>query len=412
MSNSHSEPDVDDDLDGIYGEVSVESEVPVQDEDTDALMARAIEVGLKMRKKRKKKHVELLPEVPFHITESIPLVPIHSDLLEGPYTDRRQLPMCLLSTRPFFVFESRNSYISAGTCDHSFCCDYKARKRRKEMVSHVSVVDVYDFYGLEMAYSYMHHLYHLPASIRHPQWFITYIVGSLMMVNVEQGKRLREMRMKQDNNPLFPSHVCSILLSELILLDSGEPKLQAPIEPHTTVLPVELLARIFNSTLISKSITEHVTKQRIYRELRPGEVACRAQLEQVMYSVDQASEVSTFSIAGKSGQSWTLTAGQDHIKLEQMKTSEVPGLWASIPVLCSPRDRARLRNISLYDAFSRCMEEIDMENPKQVYPWIVLLMDELELADKKGVVDKDVRDVLRELKGRVLDKLRPADGQA
>lgn len=394
-----------DDLDGIYDTVE-----PSRPDVELVTLMREITGNLKPVKR--KKHKKLLePIVPFAISSSIALLPLHSSLMNEPYADRGRLPLCLFSTRPFFMFKAD----VAGTRQHPFLCYYLGQESEREqaMLSYVSVVDVYDFYGLEMAHSYLHHLYHSQMSLRNPYRLCIYIIGSLAVIRPDLAVQLNKSREKTGVSHLFALYLCSVLLSELVSLDSHEPKLPAPIEPHTTVLPVEILARIFNSTLISKSIAEHVTKQRIYQEMRPGEIWCRARSERVMFSIDMTTMISIYSIAGKSGQSWVLTGGENTGKLEQMKTSEVPGLHGAVPVLHSPRDTARLRHISVYDAFSHALELIDTEDVRQVCAWIVLLFDELEIVDKKEEkVDRMPIDLLLALKSKVLDKLRPAENQA
>lgn len=431
MSNSSSLSDVDEDLDGIYGiaEVEAKTELEVSDEPRglDALIARMFEVEIESEKpkktKRRKKTRMLQPQVPFHITGSIALVPLCVDLAFEPYTDQRSLPMCLLSTRPFFQFKTcGDGWIRSGTNECISMCDRKRLSGRKgpDMASYISVVDVYDFYGLEMAYSYMHHLYHAQVSIQNTHWMAVYIIGSISVVNSELAKSLDELRRKCGDSPLFVSHVCSVLLSELIVLDSKEPRLATPIEPHATVLPVEILARIFNSVLISKSIAEHVTKQRSCRVLRPGEFEARARHPRVMNAVVTLEErkggvIVIFYIADVRGVRWELMRGSRAahdptlvftLRKKARDVDYMDVFESHSVVLYSPRDYARFSAQTTQETFCRMLSEVDINNQDQLCAWIVMLAHELDDETFDVTVEASgLSRLFSDLKGEVLAKL-------
>lgn len=87
-------------------------------------------------------------------------------------------------------------------------CDRKRLSGRKgpDMTSYISVVDVYDDHGLEMAYSYMHHLYHSRVSIQNPHWMSVYIVGSIAVVNSELAESLDKLKRKCGDSPPLRAH--------------------------------------------------------------------------------------------------------------------------------------------------------------------------------------------------------------
>lgn len=221
---------------------------------------------------------------------SVREVPLHPDLVNEPYTHddtgvRADLPD---STRPFFLFRasldgpcscrvgslhfntselSRASWRSSSRPDYSKC----------KLSSTVSVVDVYDVYGLEVACSYLRTVYYSRLSLEHSEWLSNYLLGSIAVLEPEFASDFCESGRATTNVP--PLAFVSVLISLLVSLDAKQPKLPFPITRHTTTLPPEVLGKIFRSKRICKAITLAVRakEEASACTLREGELDALAQ---------------------------------------------------------------------------------------------------------------------------------------
>lgn len=207
---------------------------------------------------------------------SVREVPLPSDLINEPYTlnDTGIRPDIPSSNQPFFQFEIREGIPHCEVGTSIFERRGVARRRpdfdpsRAKMKTNVSIVDVYDGYGLEATCSYMRSIYSR-ISQESIDWICLYFLGSLAVLQPKYASQLYEHSVESRANlVLFITTCCSLLLSELITLDSKQPRLLAHIQRHTTTLPCEILSRIFRSKRICKSIQP--LDQRT--ELREGEL--------------------------------------------------------------------------------------------------------------------------------------------
>lgn len=187
-------------------------------------------------------------------------VPLPEELFNEPYShndngDRPEMKVY----RPRFLFEThpRDGYICLigrrelkreGRDAFWYA---KTDEPKKGCCVH-SVVNIYDTYGLSIAYAFLQHLYY--HKNWKTEWLAGYLRGSLAVLDSGALDTGRE-----SNDVLYLS---SLLMLQLTVLDSR----QSRTTDETTVapeLPIEILARIINSTRISHRLTAEVMSYRI-----------------------------------------------------------------------------------------------------------------------------------------------------
>lgn len=183
-------------------------------------------------------------------------------------------------SRSFFAFTTRED--KSAECvigETSFRTAFSEAEATN--VTYISVVTVYDSYGLEIACSYISRLRALSErqatahDVPSARQVAIYLVGSLAILTPSRAQLLYNERDRYQSSDLVIM-VCSALLEELLALDEAQPRLTAPLEPAQILIPEGLLALICNSKRISKGIAAHVIRQRCGRALRPGELEFRA----------------------------------------------------------------------------------------------------------------------------------------
>lgn len=344
---------------------------------------------------KKEKKIRTKPKFPFCTMSNLSLVPLHSDLVNEPWTKEDtgvRADVYPSSSRPFFKCQLAGGMgvCIAGNIALSIPQLEQIDKSWK-IATTLSVIDVYDAYGLETAYSYLHHLYHLEISMNYPQYLALYLVGSLAILNPECATSMYKKIRKQSAAIVLAA--CSILLAELALLETKQPILScSEITAHTTVLPIEILARIFNSKRISKQIAEQVTLQRRGRELRIFELQCRA-IHPIISKNDLTEttrENRWQSVMNECNKVWLMEQrGDDFIVSSRaMGLADVMlSMTKSKQVLYSYQDYARMRNLPLKQVLSSMLREVDTKNEDMLCAWILMLCiengDENELTIRR-----------------------------
>lgn len=121
--------------------------------------------------------------------------------------------------------------------------------------TNISVVAVYDTYGLSVAYAYLRHLYNRKYNASYPAWLYVYLEGSLLVLRSE-FRTTDELR---NSGTAYILYLCSLLLSELSILDAKQPRMQGLLQNvDSSVLPPEVLAQILRSQRVAKPITSQV----------------------------------------------------------------------------------------------------------------------------------------------------------
>lgn len=216
-------------------------------------------------------------------------VPLHPDLVNEPYTHydtgvRADIPD---SDRPFFLFKAsldgpcscRVGQLHFDSPDQGRSC-WRSNSRpdysKYKTSSTVSIIDVYDVYGLEVACSYLRAVYTSRLSLERQDWLSNYLLGSIAVLQPEFASEFCGNHRMTISVP--PLTFVSILISLLVSLDAKQPRLAFPLTRHTTTLPPEVLGKIFRSKRICTAITAAVRakEERGACTLREGEIEALA----------------------------------------------------------------------------------------------------------------------------------------
>lgn len=308
----------------------------------------------------------------FHLPGTVRLVSIPPELANEPYAryDNGLRPE-LRDRKHFFHFHVESGLsikITAILDTTEFCLINPSKSRwradqtryEKAFTRH-SVMDIYHVYGLDIACSYLYGLCHSAISETEPWWLFVYLVGSLAIVDPEHARFLFDKQKKLGKRPTRSSALAyAALLSSLLALEL-ETRSQAVIQPHTTALPVELLARIFDSVRISKVIARHVMYKRVTRLLSPREVEVFYTHEAVQSTGDDHFYT----------QHWDLRViGSGFSLLYDAQRKKRP---ARTPVLSSYVDEAKARGIKTRTTLRHALDRVKTSNLNQLCAWVVLL---------------------------------------
>ena len=196
-------------------------------------------------------------------------VTLPAELLNEPYADADtgdRPERKVFDTGSFFfaAYANGEAICSVGEKDIHYKHPYPIESvRLVKSLCHFSVVDIYHTYGLDIARLYIDWLWsekNPPRSI----WLYTYLRGSLAVMGVEvieYGICLPILDLIQ------------LLKSELTVLDQRQPRCLEEIT-NPPVLPVEIIARIVNSTRVSKALTSTVVSMRGIDLPSVRELAC------------------------------------------------------------------------------------------------------------------------------------------
>lgn len=313
---------------------------------------------------------KLEPVLPFCISRELDLVSLPVDLINEPFAavDNGIRPD-IFTTRPFARVRVGHRGKVIGTCDKtSIGYELQAHlmlnhHKFDKLDSCISVFDVYDAYGLAVAYSFLHHIYHHRISLNYPRLLSIYLATSLAVVQPQYAVTLfNNLKLQSE---LLSLTLSSILLTELVLLESKQPRLcQDEIEPHQTVLPCEILARIFNSKRISKSISDQVTHLRQKREFRVGELAVRCEQEAVrMLNCNPEQLCLKLS-------NYFLCIQDDNVVVSRSCNVEDQDECSCV-ILYSFVDQARLRRVPRLQMLEGMLDKVDRDNEMEVFSWIL-----------------------------------------
>jgi hypothetical protein len=189
-------------------------------------------------------------------------VDLHYDIVNEPYTylDTGLRPE-IKNKRPFFSFKIYGNgvavcYVNNKTIKSQISdCTIPAK-----FCTNISVVNIYDTYGLNMTYAY---LYNISNNNKY-DWMRVYLAGSLMVI--------RPDLMGLVNKSVFG--LCVLLMTEFIAIEDKQPKLKNPLNKVTCILPPEILAKILKSQRINKEIGKNIIydNRDVYREVSKEEL--------------------------------------------------------------------------------------------------------------------------------------------
>jgi RNA recognition motif-containing protein len=218
---------------------------------------------------RKKTKLEYWNDIPnfdqfkklyaFPIIPGIELVTVPEDLQNEPYAleDTGYRPDIRIRNKSFNFevdIESEIARIKLGSNTKNFpvSVTYDTKYYPSKLKTNVSIFDIYENYGLNIAYSYMKNIYYNPISRKFPEWLLYYIGGSLLVIDPSYEATLSEIKDTERN--AFILYLCSLLLIKLVYIDNNIPKLPVPLSKVTDNIPIDIISKIINSDRVSKNL--------------------------------------------------------------------------------------------------------------------------------------------------------------
>lgn len=196
-----------------------------------------------------RRNVKELPDFPEF--SFVKLVPVPIELWNEPYAfiDTGDRPEIVVP-RPLFKYSIRERMLAAGVGGMARYrnANLDADQIPVKNASNVSVITVYDTYGLDIAYSYLHHLYSHKYDQRHPDWLALYLMASLSVLTP------KAIEGDVAVGPVDILYLCTRLVAELSNLENKQPKMLGTLQPSSQ-LTTDIIGKITGSERISKSVT-------------------------------------------------------------------------------------------------------------------------------------------------------------
>ena len=179
------------------------------------------------------------------------------ELLNEPFTleDNHKRILKIRDYRELFSFEMTNTGIKFKIGVQTWEIVVEVNPLLSKTKTNVSVIAIYDNYGLSITYEFLRHLHESKG--RHqfwnPAWISCYLDAALLIlkpginVNLSSLSGLDEIATK-----------CSYLLAELSYIDSLAPKATEELVQSSIHLPIELLSLITQNPTLSKGIAEQM----------------------------------------------------------------------------------------------------------------------------------------------------------
>lgn len=209
--------------------------------------------------------VTSIPFLPLSYYTSV--VPLPVELYNEPYSffDTKKRPEItvrrsrfLFEVGPSAVYMTVHGVNRSGATRQVPVANLPAKKR-----TNISVITVYDTYGLEITYAYLRFLYLYKYAAIAPEWLEYYLVASLAVLQPEAlSEKVIAGTVGSEHSVLY---YASRLMLELTNLDSKQPRMigelvaPAPVpkgEEPPPVFPKEVLSKITGSERLSKSVAE------------------------------------------------------------------------------------------------------------------------------------------------------------
>lgn len=145
-----------------------------------------------------------------------------------------------------------------------------------KMGTNVSLVDIYESYGLPMMYAHLRELYNSSDGYR----VHIYVAGSLALIKPKYARSL-VVKKSDSEKPIYAATraLISQLVLELLYIDSLQPRMSEPLTTVQIALPDDILARIVGGR-VSKGLREKwlAYKRSLPILIREGEMEAKASL--------------------------------------------------------------------------------------------------------------------------------------
>lgn len=161
--------------------------------------------------------------------------------------------------RASFSFEITHKEVQFRVGDISYSVTVEVNMLLAKTKSNISVITIYDQYGLSVTYEFLKHLHQVKGKHQfwNPAWLSAYLDASLLALNPELKVDLATISCLDDI-----AVKSSYLLNELAHLDSLQLKMTEELQQADCNMPAEILALITNNPTLSKSIYDSVQQER------------------------------------------------------------------------------------------------------------------------------------------------------
>lgn len=124
----------------------------------------------------------------------------------------------------------------------------------------LSVINVYDTYGLAITKSFLEYLYYNKYDAEYPSWLALYLVGSLCVIKPELVEEWYNV------SEYFVPYLVSVLIIDLTQIDANQPRMLGSLTTVEQNLPEEVLNKILASRRMSKTMTQTLLASRCAEE--------------------------------------------------------------------------------------------------------------------------------------------------
>ena len=199
-----------------------------------------------------------LADIIFSSLVAVKYVPIPEELLNEPFAfeDNGLRPQMVTSARKKFLFliDMEQYEVSCWVglkkvASRNFYKFYTGATSPDKTATNISVISVYDIYGLDITCSFIRYLHSLTyKDLGVYYWVAAYFVGSLYVLR----PGIEDVIDMAHKDALL--NITSLLLLNITQMDAAQPRLPQELVPHQSILPPEILARVLDNPTVSKAL--------------------------------------------------------------------------------------------------------------------------------------------------------------
>lgn len=313
------------------------------------------------------------------------------------------------SDRPFFRYCTSETSTFCSYGDFAVSCK---TDNKQEVLTYTSILDVYDRYGLSVCSAYLKSLYNaVIAGSYSARSFLLYVCMSLAGLDIEEARSYSQQLQQKTSLSSVVNDCCLTFMVLLEDYDEKQPRLLTELQEATQELPVEVLALIFRSRRISKTIGHCFISLRLKQRsclLRERELAARSLCVPSigfgtrMWSSSYTTIVLQDDRALLTGDMYSIMS-LCNITQEEVKINSQLYSW---------RDYARLIRREEKQVFEEMIKQVDTSDITQVSSWIIVLLDRDKIIYSSVCDGRDIRpdqwltiQQLRELYCRLVEEV-------
>lgn len=311
------------------------------------------------------------------------------ELANEPYSfDDNGLRPEIIKQRQRFFFEicNQDQTVSCSIGPHVIRESYRSGYADdipvpEKRMSNVSVVTVYDTYGLQTAYSYLKHLYYNKTRTE-PKWLATYLRGSLYVLNPKSESLYRNLSNLEQITILSTQ-----ILLYLAAIEMKQSYVSNQSQSSNVQLPDEVLSRILTSKRISHSVNQSIKDVQCSTEPTEDELWNVKRSDDSRRTIRRTTDNAMFNHSGKI--EWYLVRVGSDFKLtvdrDKTRPRAIPAQYAKIAEYPLNDYEAIYRNRQcnvpvsmkrLFQEISYHLSTVHEDNLLEACGWLVQLSSE------------------------------------